>query len=1497
MMVSHIPDIEPSPKDRHLSGLEDVIAQFNSIALPYDIMFPDRNDNQPEAHNPPSVNPVFAQKTLQNVTDSPIGTRVGDEDGKQTNPRSLPQSLPTPLSTTDSSRDYRSSDPSTGNSYSYEAFRGSLGAGEYSSHIADRIDTDIQSKALGKTQANGKIQRRLHDSGKNIKSKKTVKNDSKLAKGWKRLRQSLRHSTDPGQISKYASRSLSSIADNGPCVSLTVSSLAIRNAVSDMDHPREIGFDDMLNFGPGFASGFTSKFGSGSIKDLHLKPSSTSSLSDVDMEAVLVGITDGNRQRNLEGGAMVVDIENVMSLEEMQQRGNEDRANLQQQQQISASTEQPQTGLGHQTGECQPQNTDHRVAHQDHVQVPQSKHIEIKDEPSDESSIRHQERVSTNTDRLDTGADVGPHLSQKEQSLSRGLLASQHWRLSTHGSPDVSGSMRECKTVDPDANEAFLQQLMHESGNNRNVLEHVEEQAQLERDDNAFRIPLQQSVQLASAMFDNGQKIPLVLHYVVEELRTRGNVITEINSLFPENWGEQDDGFEALVDIFDKRPFGQGIDISISGACNPASSGGKNISETETTNCVPSMDVDAKSQQDGPEDIQQVGKNVGEPSISSRDLSRIILRFFVDLPEPLIPQDVFTTFSAMVQLQTLESIKVQATSLLVQLLAPESRQLLQFLLEFVNDVILQPFGDALQGPECASATKTTLQSSSPGKSQEEAERQSRQYTETFERISEVFGVVIVHAAFPKTASCISVSTSHSQSSLYRHYKREFEQKALQEQNASAIQKAKLVFQTLLKYRVSIFGPSSFSLGPSIGPEDHAFEDRKNSQKYQSRDRIDACNHEQGCGSASDADSDYEYQSDSALFDLTSRRYTNRQRVHPRSKGCLHRRPFKNASGWSRRNKLRLHSALRTEQGKNTIGDGTLCNSAVEATSNVDVLAIAAMQEHMARTLRSKKHLPWPSVASLHSIMAEAESVVEEKHAQGRLNNRASGVEGQLDGAGPAVLQQMSLADAADGDEEGSDDAELGPAVPKPRRQFGFMDFLQEPLDRKYKEREMKLVEREILQSEITTQYLATNLAGLYPSSSPSPIPPVILPSARSSILKLFKAIEPITATTPAQVVVSPNDAEPCLEDPCSRNRVLTLTPQEQIQLPQDHRPSDDCLCSYCTTVVRPSKVPVLTRKEYELAELQSQCDAKDQHITELLKTVQSLQEQVNVLNAKLLFLHDHHTTRPMRRRTLVQNTQPVMPYPCGAGWFSRNKQPVQAQQSSDSEESLGQRASGTRTGSTMTSMTTYSASSNTPSSPTKSPEGFRSGSNIDGHLSQHQVLPHAHSQRTHFIDEDEAISYLEQDDNRQLPPSIVTNPMHHIHAIAPLASMQRPKARPQSDAHVVHPAQSFYNMLQFRDPRYETELEKALRDVEEADEEPEREGEDLLDEYYYTDAYKTMDQQLYRRPILPVPAPPHPMSSDQYKKHHRMSLPIHNLISKRISLGNSIRWRGRATAA
>lgn len=146
------------------------------------------------------------------------------------------------------------------------------------------------------------------------------------------------------------------------------------------------------------------------------------------------------------------------------------------------------------------------------------------------------------------------------------------------------------------------------------------------------------------------------------------------------------------------------------------------------------------------------------------------------------------------------------------------------------------------------------------------------------------------------------------------------------------------------------------------------------------------------------------------------------------------------------------------------------------------------------------------------------------------------------------------------------------------------------------------------------------------------------------------------------------------------------------------------------------------------------------------------------------------------------------------------------------------------------------------------------------HISLGWEYGHNGGQDLSTLEEDEAMSFLDLDDPQHPPPPpFPTN-----------NSAQRP-GRPGF----------------------------GLREVVEEDEEDhelEREGEDLLDEFYYMDAYKTMDQQLYRRPILPIAAPPRPMSTDQYKKHHRMSLPIQNL-SKRLSLGQTFRWKGRATAA
>jgi hypothetical protein len=356
------------------------------------------------------------------------------------------------------------------------------------------------------------------------------------------------------------------------------------------------------------------------------------------------------------------------------------------------------------------------------------------------------------------------------------------------------------------------------------------------------------------------------------------------------------------------------------------------------------------------------------------------------------------------------------------------------------------------------------------------------------------------------------------------------------------------------------------------------------------------------------------------------------------------------------------------------------------------------------------------------------------------------------------------------------------------------------------------------------------------------------------------------------------------ETPVQRSRELNWPSLEQIQLPVDHCASESCSCSFCATQVKQSEVPVLTRAEYELAELQSQCDGKDQHITELLRTVQSLQGQVNILNAKLLFLHDHHTTRPMRRRTLARDNHPVRP---SIPVYSSRLNPALHQRTVDEEHSRGFWVSTTE------NHNGTAAVDSSPLSTLDLPEAFSGGiptrNNADVHLNVHTMLQQPYDSEIPATEEDEFISFLTHDNNRFPPPFslqlIHTNQHTQVDRSPPLNTIVNATARGD---HAAHFGRGSKNL---REERYETEIERVLRDMDE--EEPECDGEDMLDQHYYMDAYKTMDQQLYRRPALPLPMAPRPMAIESYKKHLRMSLPIHNLIAKRISLANSFRWRER----
>ncbi|KAF9275016.1 hypothetical protein BGZ68_000175 [Mortierella alpina] len=1337
-------------------------------------------------------------------------------------------------------------------------------AGQSLNTIASEKDLEDTSAAVPTKYSEGEYNpqwRPSYDLQRDGTGTKGVKPGSKLVKGWKKLRQSLRHSAMAGQRGKHQSGSQSSVAEGR----LSESALRLgeeRKTMSDMDHrPFELGSDETLNFGPGFGMGLSSKFSSGSLKGFMLKGPSTASLSESDAsDALQPKRPFKDSQEDLEGGAVVVDVETVMGLGRMRQYGREDRMQQQKMHQTLEQEAMPRVNAppihlhrtdGPTLADTRPSlprslQPEHGVqAHKEDQRLE-----EANSEPQrlPEQPLEHQQQdLSSSNDRSPdrNATEKEPSVIPRTLRLGHDLSTTQRWRLSARGSPNVYGSICERAPTDSCANELFLQRLMRDSTLDRGTLEKTSAPEDQDRQDNTFKVPLEQSVQLASAMFENGQKVPLVVYYATEELRVRGDIASTTDSLFPEDWDAHDADFEALVNVFDTRPFGQDFDLSAR-PYHPHDEDGAN-------DAVPKEEPTA---------------------VSSRDLSRVILRFLADLPEPLIPQDVFVTFSAMVQLQTLDSIKVQASSLLVQLLPLPQRQLLQFLLEFLDCVILGSLREDIGRLEHSINTGCVPEQLME-QHQDDLARKRQEYNDTVDRLSQILGVVCTHAALPGSQANASMTGSTSQNSLYRHYKKEFELKALQEKKNVSIQKAKAVFLALLKFRPNIFGPSSFSFAGSTDHQDEDAALRQGNDALQTAEE-----HEQD--SITDTDSEYEYQSDGALVGRPRSSLLSRRRAFPRPKSYLLRHAGNTAAS-SRRSRRGAQSSMIFGMAPRRTTKDILCDSGADMTCTVDMMAVTAMQEHSARAKRSNKHIPHPSMATLHSILAEADSVTG--------TNQPLSSDRHYGNLNQALLGQHSRrgidfhGDEEDHEEMGRGDElydeELGFGPRKPRREYGFMDFLQEPLDRKQEEREIKLVEKEILQSEVTTKFLAANLAGLYPSSSQSPIPPVILPSARGSLMPPSRTVGPMTIRL-QQPTMSEVDSPPQPEESHSRTRELTLTPQEQIALPLDHRASDDCSCSFCTTLVKPSKIPVLTREEYERAELQSQCDAKDLHIAELLKTVQGLQSQVNILNAKLLFLHDHHTTRPMRRRTLVRGSQPGMPAAGGVEWFSRHQHQL-TQQSSGSEDSKGFGSSAGPTGSTITLATTQSCSPRLTASPKTFAEGLQAANNSDAHLNGGSMMSQPWPSG---LEEDEAMSLLDLDDNYPAPPAgqpyqqQYQQEQQHMPPMMPHASapLLRSAARPSRR-------------------RYETELERVLRDVEEAEEEPEREGEDMLDEYYYMDAYKTMDQQLYRRPILPVSPPPRPMSSDQYRKHHRMSLPIQSLMSKRISLANSFRWKGRATAA
>lgn len=596
---------------------------------------------------------------------------------------------------------------------------------------------------------------------------------------------------------------------------------------------------------------------------------------------------------------------------------------------------------------------------------------------------------------------------------------------------------------------------------------------------------------------------------------SRGDVVETIDNLFPVNWEESDEEFEKLVEVFDQRPFGQFFDLSLDPPVVPPPSDIDNHVHPfdETAPEADTTKEDNTEQTESSDDIPTAPVEPAKPRVSSRDLSRLILRFLKDLPEPLIPTDIFSTFSAMTKLQTLDSVKIQASSLLVQLLSTEHRELLQFLLEFLDEVILRSLRDELERLEHPDPAQ-------PLEHEPKLPELGDKYKDTLDRLSNILGVVISHATIrSETGTGAGAEKQQSQTSLYRHYKRDFELKALQEQNALAIRNSAAVFQSLMTFRTTIFGDTSFSLGQEN--KDEYGSDRSHAQGSS----VEQDDQSSVTGSVCDMDSDYEYQSDSALYEVTSKRPLGRRQLGSKSPNSPKRPLTKSKTLHSRHHhhhrqlrrgckqrKRDVSLAVTTSEDEGADGQArvqkktstdTLCDSAVDMTTNVDVVALAAMQEHMARSLRNQKHLPRPSVATLHSILAETQSViggaVNALHSTAAAATAVAGTgveagaaataaeEGDVmtddaasmvGGAARTECGEAATADrsgrrqtgkgegeADDGGEGETYDREMGFGhAAKTKLKYGFVDFLQEPLDRKQEEREIQLVEKEILRS-------------------------------------------------------------------------------------------------------------------------------------------------------------------------------------------------------------------------------------------------------------------------------------------------------------------------------------------------------------------------------------------------------------------------------------------------
>ncbi|KAG0224895.1 hypothetical protein BGW42_004758 [Actinomortierella wolfii] len=1027
--------------------------------------------------------------------------------------------------------------------------------------------------------------------------------------------------------------------------------------------------------------------------------------------------------------------------------------------------------------------------------------------------------------------------------------------------------------------------------------------------DNAFKVPLSQSVQLASAMFGNGKRIPLSVYYVSEELRVR-DLAVDISELFPLTWHEADPKLEKLLAVFDNRPFGQGYDLS------------------ETPKHTPVLSDNSEQSDSELEDMQT--------GVSSRHLSCVILWFLKELPEPLLSKDILTSLSNVALLQTSDEVKSKAAAALVQALPHDNLHLLQFLVEFVDLAILCPIQHEIQ--QSREALAQILDNSKQLGGQPDtnearlhdlrasiSERQD-QFDNLKSRIAQTLAQVF--------GGSLNVdSTSHLSSSAVSQ-----------------------VVELLIRQRHSILGPDMFS----SSEEDHDGDtehSQNSSSGHPGADNSTAVFLEED---------DRGYHSDTMVNRVTKSARKSQKRIIRSLR--LRLAPHGDDTVWELDERGAFSCKKQVQNADTDVGPGQY----------VDLMTLRNIHERIRQMHKlSNRHQRRNSAATVHSMVADAHSVADVEE-----EDRVAAIE----------RTNQGLADALNGRPDTPSNSRSQPksGASNVLQRLGFRDISHEPQEQKKEQKELKMVEKEILQSEAISRHLASSLSGLYPSTTHTPIPLRILPSARKQIqlnaamaAASFAAAKHLTKSIPPpaeHVYANAEDNKDPRVRPCIEK---VWKPQEPIVIPSDHQEGNiACPCTYCKHIAKPSRITFSTPEENEVAELKAECEAKEQHVTELLKTVHDLQGQVNILNAKLLFLHDHHTTRPMRRRALSRRSLAAMTLSQQHQHQQSQQQQISAISTESSDERRFQqlhlhrkearRGSVNSQGSSLNEShpgaNPYSPQSSditmhragtpgtapnlptpqslmaspgyaTPSSLLRAfPDGVSLANNVstnpmqhshastssittgakDPALRHHKSLPlfgnHNHSSSTanasmpstdmdvpeFVLDEDDTMSHLDLEQDQYFPQHPFTTLVDN-RSQSQLGSTGRPVTPSTRSSTVV----SFGNTSYAPYPpssstpfRVESELELVLRDMEEAEEAEvyEREGEDQADEYYYADAYKPMDQRLYRRPVLPVPQAPPPMSAEQYKRHQRMSLPIHNLMSRRINIANTFKRKSTRPA-